>query len=102
MKKVVLITGASAGMGKETARLLLEQGYIVYGAARRVEKMADLQSLGLRVLAMDVADDTAMRYGVETLIRAEGRIDVLINNAGFALMARSKTFRWTRRNTSCR
>jgi NAD(P)-dependent dehydrogenase (short-subunit alcohol dehydrogenase family) len=83
MKKVVLITGASAGMGKETARLLLEQGYIVYGAARRVEKMAPLQALGLNVLFMDVADDTSMRNGIDSIIRAEGRIDILINNAGF-------------------
>jgi NAD(P)-dependent dehydrogenase (short-subunit alcohol dehydrogenase family) len=83
MKKVVLITGASAGMGKETARLLLQQGYIVYGAARRIEKMTDLQPQGLKVLAMDVADEQSMRSGVDTIIRTEGRIDVLVNNAGF-------------------
>ena len=83
MKQVVLITGASSGMGKETAKLLLQQGYTVYAAARRVDRMADLQPLGGKVLSMDVTDDEAMVRGVDAIIRAEGRIDVLINNAGF-------------------
>jgi short-subunit dehydrogenase len=83
MKKIVLITGASAGIGKATALLLLEKGYIVYGAARRVEKMNDLLALGAKILEMDVADETSMTRGIDTIIRTEGRIDVLINNAGF-------------------
>lgn len=83
MKKVVLITGASAGMGKETARLLAQQGYTVYGAARRTDKMQGLLPLGIRPLAMDVTDEAALTQGVAQLIAAEGRIDVLINNAGF-------------------
>jgi NAD(P)-dependent dehydrogenase (short-subunit alcohol dehydrogenase family) len=83
MKKIILITGASAGMGKEMAIALLNDGHTVYGAARRVEKMDDIQQLGVKVLAMDVTDDTTMVKGLETIIRAEGRIDVLINNAGF-------------------
>ena len=83
MNKVVLITGASAGMGKETAKLLLQAGYIVYGAARRLDRMADLQALGARLLAMDVTDETSMVTGVNAVLNAEGKIDVLINNAGF-------------------
>lgn len=83
MKKVVLITGASAGMGKETARLLLQSGYTVYGAARRIEKMKDLQLLGAKILSMDVADDFSMVKCVQEIMDAEGRLDVLINNAGF-------------------
>jgi short-subunit dehydrogenase len=83
MKKVILITGASAGMGKEMARHLYQDGNIVYGAARRVEKMDDIKQLGIKVLAMDVTDEASMLAGVETIIKAEGRIDVLINNAGF-------------------
>ncbi|TDW96161.1 oxidoreductase [Dinghuibacter silviterrae] len=83
MKKVVLITGASSGMGKETAKLLLQQGYTVYGAARRVERMEDVQKLGGKVLRMDVTDDDDMVRGVEEMLKKEGRIDVLINNAGF-------------------
>jgi NAD(P)-dependent dehydrogenase (short-subunit alcohol dehydrogenase family) len=83
MKKVILITGASAGMGKEFAKELLKDGHIVYGAARRVDKMEDIRQLGVKVLAMDVTDEAAMVKGIETIIKAEGRIDVLINNAGF-------------------
>jgi len=83
MNKIVLITGASAGIGKATALLLLEKGYIVYGAARRVEKMNDLLAMGAKILAMDVTDETSMTSGIDTIIRTEGRIDVLINNAGF-------------------
>ncbi|RDZ06405.1 short-chain dehydrogenase/reductase [Priestia megaterium] len=80
---VVLITGASAGMGKATAELLLEKGYIVYGAARRVDKMKDLEVKGARILAMDVTDEQSMIDGVNRIIQEQGRIDVLFNNAGY-------------------
>jgi short-subunit dehydrogenase len=83
MKKVVLVTGASAGIGKEFARHLLQDGHIVYGAARRVDKMEDIRQLGVKVLEMDVTDETAMENGIAYLLKTEGRIDVLINNAGF-------------------
>lgn len=83
MKKVALITGASAGMGKETSKLLAHNGYTVYGAARRVAQMQDLKNQGVKVLSMDVSDDVSMSKGVEEIIKNEGRIDVLINNAGF-------------------
>jgi short-subunit dehydrogenase len=83
MKKIILITGASAGMGKEMAIHLLQDGHIVYGAARRVDKMSDIQQLGVKVLAMDVTNEASTATGVESIIKAEGRIDILINNAGF-------------------
>jgi short-subunit dehydrogenase len=83
MKKVVLITGASSGMGKATAQLLTRAGYTVYGAARRVEKMNDLKSEGVNILRMDVLDDHSMITGIEEIIRNEERIDILINNAGY-------------------
>lgn len=82
-KKVALVTGASAGMGKDTVKVLLQNGYTVYAAARRIDKMEELKPFGAKVLAMDVADDNSMVKGVEQIIAAEGRIDVLINNAGF-------------------
>ncbi len=83
MKNVILITGASAGMGKDFAKQLLADGNIVYGAARRVDKMADIKALGVKVLEMDVTDEASMVQGVESIIKTEGRLDVLINNAGF-------------------
>jgi short-subunit dehydrogenase len=83
MKKVVLITGASAGMGKETAKHLAQNGYIVYGSARRVEKMNDLKQFGVHTLQMDVTNDASVQEGVKQIISEQGRIDVLVNNAGF-------------------
>ena len=81
--KIVLITGASAGIGKETALYLADHGYTVYGAARRSDKMRDLVEKGIRTIAMDVSDEDSINQGFAQLIDREGRIDVLINNAGF-------------------
>ena len=83
MKKVVLITGASSGIGKQTAMLLVQQGFIVYGAARRLEKMQDLEEAGVSLLQMDVTDDESMIKGVKKILDTEKRIDVLLNNAGY-------------------
>jgi NAD(P)-dependent dehydrogenase (short-subunit alcohol dehydrogenase family) len=83
MKKVVLITGASSGIGKETVLLLLKKGFTVYAAARRLEMMDDIKKLGGKTIRMDVADDASMVAGVGIILSAEGRIDVLVNNAGY-------------------
>jgi NAD(P)-dependent dehydrogenase (short-subunit alcohol dehydrogenase family) len=82
-KPVALITGASSGMGKDFALRLISEGYEVYGAARRVDKMNDIKAAGGRVLALDVSDDNAMLAAVQQIIEEQGRIDVLINNAGY-------------------
>ena len=82
-KKVVLITGASSGIGKETANLLIKGGYIVYGAARRVAEMDDIKAEGLQVVQMDITDDASIIAAVDHVLQQEGRIDVLINNAGY-------------------
>jgi NAD(P)-dependent dehydrogenase (short-subunit alcohol dehydrogenase family) len=84
-KKVVLITGASSGMGKETALTLAREGHVVYGAARRVDKMRDLVEAGGHAVALDVTDEAKVREVVAGILSAAGRIDVLINNAGFGL-----------------
>ena len=83
MKKVALVTGASSGIGKETAKLLFQNGFTVYGAARRVEKMAELREAGIKLIAMDVTDDDSMVSGVNEILKNEKRIDVLVNNAGY-------------------
>ena len=82
-EKVILITGASSGIGLDAAQTLAHQGHHVWAAARRVELMEPLKSDGGQVLKMDVTDETSMQQGVETVIQAEGRIDVLVNNAGY-------------------
>src|SRR5476649_1056993 len=83
LKKVILVTGASAGMGMEMARDLQRDGNNVYGAARRVERMEDLKQFGVKIIGLDVTDDASMVACIEQIVKAEGRIDVLINNAGF-------------------
>ena len=81
--KVILITGASSGIGFDSAQTLAKQGHRVYAAARRTELMEPLKAYGVKVVRMDVTDEESMKLGVETVIQAEGRIDVLINNAGY-------------------
>ena len=83
MNKAILVTGASTGIGHATAKYLAEQGHIVYAAARRVEKMQDLTASGVKILSMDVTDDASMISGVNTILKNEKRIDVLVNNAGY-------------------
>lgn len=83
MKKIVLITGATTGIGKETAIHLAKGGYIVYGAGRRENKLKELEASGITTIKMDVTDDASMVQGIQQIINNEGRIDVLINNAGF-------------------
>ena len=84
--KVILITGASSGIGYETALRLAQQGHKVYGAARRVERMEPLRESGVVPIPMDVTDEASMEAGVRQIIDAEGRIDVLINNAGYGYL----------------
>lgn len=83
MKKVILITGASSGMGESAARLLLKKGHQVYGAARRMDHMKDLEKAGATILPLDLTRDESIVSCIEEIVKREGRIDVLINNAGY-------------------
>ncbi|NER35696.1 MAG: SDR family NAD(P)-dependent oxidoreductase [Oscillatoria sp. SIO1A7] len=83
--KVALVTGASSGIGKEIAKQLLEDGLVVYVAARRLEKMKDLEALGAIALKMDITKEEDIQYVVEEIKKSNGGIDVLINNAGYAI-----------------
>lgn len=84
-QKVILITGASSGMGKISAQDLIKAGHIVYCVARSIEKMKDLEALGGHILKMDVTKETDIETVVKKIITEQGRIDVLWNNAGYGL-----------------
>lgn len=91
MSKTVLITGASSGMGKETALLLAEHGYSVYAGVRRSSEElldeAQKRGLTLNTVTLDVQDTASIQQAVQHVMAKEGKIDVLVNNAGFGLLA---------------
>jgi len=78
MQKVILITGISSGFGKQTAALLAKNGHTVYGTVR---KLTEAES-NVNVLQMDLLNLDSITNAVQTVFQKEGRIDVLINNAG--------------------
>jgi len=81
MKKVILITGVSSGFGKCTAERLVEAGHSVYGTVRKPCSM----DIRVNQLIMDLMDPASIKAAVEAVIAKEGRIDVLVNNAGMHL-----------------
>ncbi len=83
MKKVAVVTGASAGIGEATVKRLIELGYTTYAAARRLERMANLKKLGAILLPLDLTDDGSIVQAAERIRTEQGRIDVLVNNAGY-------------------
>lgn len=83
MTKVALVTGASSGIGRCTAQALRKEGFIVYGAARRMDKLEELKELDIQVLPLDVTDDISMERCVGAVLKEQGRIDILVNAAGY-------------------
>lgn len=89
--KVVLVTGASSGIGMSVAKRLLAAGAVVYAAARRTELMAPLAEAGAHVLYLDLTDDASAQAAVAAVIAGQGRIDVLVNNAGYGYFGALET-----------
>jgi NAD(P)-dependent dehydrogenase (short-subunit alcohol dehydrogenase family) len=81
--KVALITGASSGIGEQTVKGLLDAGYVVYAGARRIDRMQSLAGVGARLMSLDVSDEVSMSAAVKRIVDEQGRIDVLVNNAGY-------------------
>jgi NAD(P)-dependent dehydrogenase (short-subunit alcohol dehydrogenase family) len=85
---VTLITGANKGLGRETARRLINDGHIVYIGARSVERgLAAASELGGRFVHLDVTDDGSVESAMRSIADQEGHLDVLVNNAGIGLLA---------------
>jgi NAD(P)-dependent dehydrogenase (short-subunit alcohol dehydrogenase family) len=80
-KKVILVTGGSSGIGKSICQYLTSKGFKVYGTSRKAH-----DDFGFPLLSMDVTDDQSVKAGIQELLKKEGRIDVLVNNAGIGMM----------------
>lgn len=79
MSKVVLITGGSSGIGKSIGEFLSQKGYTVYGTSRSPERYPDSK---IKLVTLDVADVISIEKAIKTVVDTEGRLDVVINNAG--------------------
>ncbi|MGI0019507.1 MAG: SDR family oxidoreductase [Nitrososphaera sp.] len=90
MAKVAVVTGSSSGIGLETALTLARNGFDVYATMRNTGKAGQIQEaakgLPLRVLQLDVNEDQSVKSAVDAVLSEKGRIDVLVNNAGYALV----------------
>ncbi|MEU4762981.1 oxidoreductase [Actinosynnema sp. NPDC023794] len=87
MSKVFLVTGSSRGLGRQIAERVLAAGHSLVATARRPEQLADLverHGVRVRAVALDVTDPRAARVAVDTAVTAFGRLDVVVNNAGYA------------------
>lgn len=82
MSKIVLITGASSGIGKSTAEFLSNKGFVVYGTGRNPKNNSEN---GYSLIALDVTKPATITKAIDTIIEREGRIDVLVNNAGMGV-----------------
>ena len=83
MAKAALVTGASSGIGRMVAQEPKNAGFKVYAAARRVDRMADLEKDGFTPVALDLTKDESIVECVNTVLSKEESIDVLVNNAGY-------------------
>ncbi|WP_306061709.1 SDR family oxidoreductase [Natronococcus wangiae] len=84
MSDTVLITGCSSGIGRATARAFLDDGWHVYATARNRDDLAELETTGATTAALDVTSDADVERVVDRIISERGRIDCLVNNAGFS------------------
>ena len=82
MSKVVLITGASSGIGESIATFLNDKGFIVYGTSRNPK---NIEKYPFNLIALDVTKKETIQKAVETVVENEGRLDILINNAGMGI-----------------
>ncbi len=97
MSKIILITGASTGFGRDTAETLARAGHLVFASmrdpkAKNREHADALQAKGIEVVELDVTDTQSVEQAVATVVSKAGRIDVLINNAGVASAGVSEAF----------
>jgi NAD(P)-dependent dehydrogenase (short-subunit alcohol dehydrogenase family) len=91
ISRAVVVTGCSSGIGRETAMLFARHGWTVYATARRLGSIADLADSGCRLLELDVTDQVSASAAVDTVVREQGAIGVLVNNAGVSELGATET-----------
>ena len=91
MTKIAVVTGSSSGIGYETSLLLARNQYTTYASMRNLKKSDELlkiaskENIPLKVIQLDVNDDRSVSNAIDSIVKENGRIDVLVNNAGFDL-----------------
>ena len=90
-QKVAIVTGSSSGIGYATSLMLARKGFYTYASVRNINKSATLESIAnaerlpLKLIQLDVTDDSSVKEALEKIVLEKGRIDVLVNNAGYGL-----------------
>jgi NAD(P)-dependent dehydrogenase (short-subunit alcohol dehydrogenase family) len=87
----VLITGCASGMGEAAARLLVDKGWRVFATSRNADDLASLAARGCETIDLTVGDESSMTAAVNAVVARAGRIDALVNNAGFSLSGALET-----------
>jgi NAD(P)-dependent dehydrogenase (short-subunit alcohol dehydrogenase family) len=92
VNKVAVVTGSSSGIGFETSLALAREGFLTYATMRNLEKGSgikselDKENLPLKIMQLDVTDDASVSKAVQSIISDSGRIDIIVNNAGYGLV----------------
>jgi NAD(P)-dependent dehydrogenase (short-subunit alcohol dehydrogenase family) len=92
VNKIAIVTGSSSGIGLETSLTLAENNFTTYATMRNLDKasnileVAERKNLPINVVQLDVTDDTSVQQAIQFVSEKEGRIDLLVNNAGYALL----------------
>lgn len=91
MQKIIFVSGASSGIGYDTAKSLARLGHKVYAGARRTALMEPLREYGVIPLELDVTDPLSRNRAISSILEQEGRLDVLVNNAGYGYFGAIET-----------
>ncbi|MCF6309694.1 MAG: SDR family oxidoreductase [Sulfurimonas sp.] len=86
-RKVVLITGASSGMGKATVEFLSKNDFIIYAGTRHVEGLQAIKQNNIIPITLDITNQSSINQAIDTIYEKHHRIDILINNAGYGLVS---------------
>jgi NADP-dependent 3-hydroxy acid dehydrogenase YdfG len=91
-QKIAIVTGSSSGIGLDTSVTLAQNGFLIYATMRKLDKSsivkaaAEKEKLPIKIVKLDVTDDQSVKDAIQSVVSENGRIDVLVNNAGYGLV----------------